>query len=64
MVTRDQRPTDDEAYTEVLQIRPNTNVFGTFPYVWLYQQARPGNFSGYANWLRRIGSDPCCGTPP
>ena len=58
LVTLDQRPTDDEAYTEVLQIRPNTNVFGTFPYVWLYQQARPGNFSGYANWLRRIGERP------
>ena len=57
-VTLDGKQTDDEAYTEVLQLRPNTNVFGTFPYVWLYLQAKPGKTSGYANWLRRIGERP------
>ena len=57
-VTLDGKQTDDEAYTEVLQLRPNTNVFGPFPYVWLYLQAKPGKTTSYANWLRRIGERP------
>ena len=57
-VTLDDKRTDDEALSEVLQLRSNTNVFGTFPYAWLYVQARPGQTSGYANWLRRIGERP------
>ena len=57
-VTLDGKATDEEAYTELLQLRPNTNVFGTFPYVWLYLQAKPGKTTGYANWLRRIGERP------
>ena len=57
-VSVDGKATDEEAYTELLQLRPNTNVFGTFPYVWLYLQAKPGKTTGYANWLRRIGERP------
>ncbi len=57
-LTLDDRPTSDERYAEVLQVRPNTNVFGSFPYVWLYQCAKPGSASGFANWLRRIGEQP------
>lgn len=57
-VTLNNRVTEDDRYTEVLQVRPNTNVFGSFPYVWLYQQAKPTSTSGYANWLRRIGERP------
>ena len=57
-ISLNDRPTEDDRYTEVLQVRPNTNVFGSFPYVWLYQQAKPTSTSGYANWLRRIGERP------
>jgi len=57
-VTVDQRKTDDEAITEVLKMRPNTNVFGTFPYAWLYAQAGPNRATKTANWLRRIGEKP------
>ena len=62
-VTLDGKQTDDEAYTEVLQLRPNTNVFGTFPYVWLYLQAKPGKTSGYATGCGASASDPYSGIP-
>ncbi len=54
----DGRKTQNEHYTEVLQVRPNTSVFGVFPYLWIYHQARVNRTGPWDNWLRRFGEKP------